>query len=328
MSLRKIIILIMWTALGVSAAGAAPPTYPCYQPAVAPVVDGDVAEDPAWQSIPVATGFYVLGGGYTYAKQTMARLCWTEAGLYVGVICEEPDAQLLNPQIRDGGDTWAEDGIEIFIQPAPKPDVYQFAITAGGAKGGFEGHPDITKMQAAAKRGEDFYSIETFIPWEVINARAHAGARWRGNVCRNIFVTKSGGDKFTSWAPLQARFLEPENFAYIIFYDTVLDPAQATKISEELNLAYRTTISEQVAAAAKAFGEYKDALQQATQEQPFAEAAQRLLAQWQRLEALSRARDSASVLAMRQALRELDALNKESYEIKYRYLIYKLMQEN
>src|SRR5512138_216259 len=86
---------------------AAPPIYPCYHPTAAPVVDGDIAGDPAWQTIPSVTGFSVLGNGYTYAKQTAAQMCWTEEGFYLGVTCEEPDAKLLKPAAFDGGDTWA-----------------------------------------------------------------------------------------------------------------------------------------------------------------------------------------------------------------------------
>ncbi len=307
---------------------AAPPTYPCHHPVTAPVVDGDVAGDAAWQTIPSVTGFSVLGNGYTYAKQTVARMCWTETGLVIGVICEEPDAKLLKPQVFDGGDTWAEDGIEIFIQPGRAGDTYQFAITAGGAKGGFEGHPDITKMKAAAKIGADSYSLETIIPWAVVRATPKPGDKWLGNICRNVFTTKSGGDKFTSWAPLQSRFLEPENFATLTFEDSVLTDVKATQLTEKLNKDYRGTLLGQVTEAVKHFGEYRSGLEAAAQDAKYGAKAQALLADWQRFEKISREADTAPILAMREALMKLEALNRESYEVTYGYLIYKLLQEN
>ena len=307
---------------------AAPPTYPCHRPAVAPVIDGEVAGDPAWQTIPSVTGFSVLGNGYTYAKQTAVQICWTEAGLGLAVTCEEPDAKLLKPQSFDGGDTWAEDSIEVFIQPGRSADTYQFAITAGGAKGGFEGHPDITKMKAAAKIGVDSYCIETLIPWSVVRATPKAGDKWFGDICRNIFTTKSGGDKFTCWAPLQSRFFEPENFATLVFADSVLTDAKAVQLTEQLNQDYRGTLMGQVAEAVKAFGSYREGLAAAAQDAKYCERAQALLANWQRFETINREADKAGILEMREALMKLEALNRQSYEVKYNFLIYKLLQEN
>ena len=307
---------------------AAPPTYPCHRPATAPVVDGDVAGDPAWQTIPSVTGFSVLGNGYTYAKQTAAQLCWTDAGLFIAVVCEEPDAKLLKPQAFDGGDTWAEDSIEIFIQPKRNADTYQFAITAGGAKGGFEGHPDITKMKAAAKIGADSYSLEACIPWVVVRATPKAGDKWFGDICRNIFTTKSGGDKFTCWAPLQSRFFEPENFASLVFTDATLTDVKAAQLTEELNSAYRGTLLKQVGQAIKNFGEYREGLTAAAQDAKYGAKAQALLADWQRFEAINREADKAGILEMREALMKLEALNRESYDVKYGFLIYKLLREN
>lgn len=325
MKMRLIVMLLV--GLMVLPALAAP-TYPCYRPAVAPVIDGEIAGDPAWQSIPSATGFFILGNGYSYAKQTIAQCCWTEAGLFFGVTCEERDAKRLKPQVLDGGDTWAEDGIEIFVQPAGRPDVYQFAITAGGAKAGFEGNPDYTKMKAASKIADGAYYVETLIPWEIVRGKAGEGVKWGGNICRNIFTTNSGGDKFTSWAPLQSRFLEPENFATIVFHDGKVAPADVLKITEQLNGEYRGTLLKQVAAAIKTFDEYREGLQLASQDAKYADQAQGLLAEWQKLEAINREAERASILDMRAALMKLDALNRDSYEVKYRYLIYRLMQEN
>lgn len=321
------ITILMALALLASQVLAAP-TYPCHHPAAAPVVDGEVAGDPAWQSIPAVTGFSVLGNGYTYTKQTLARLCWTEAGLFIGVICEEPDAGLLKPQAFDGGNTWAEDSIEIFLQPAGRPEVYQFAVTAGGAKGGFEGNPDITTMRAAAKIGDTSYSLEALIPWAVVRGQAAEGVKWTGNICRNIFTKRSGGDQFTCWAPLQAKFSEPENFATIAFHDSTLAADKVEQATEQLNSEYRRTLLGQVTEAVKAFTEYREGLASAAQDAAYAEKARGLLDSWQRLETINREAERASILDMRAALVKLETLNRESYTVMYRYLIYKLLEGN
>lgn len=320
------LLLIVMAALP---AMAAPPTYPCHRPTVAPVIDGDVAGDPAWQTIPSVTGFSVLGGTYTYDKQSVARLCWTEAGLFIGVVCEEPDAKLLKPTAFDGGDTWMEDSLEIFVEPKRGGDVYQFGLTAGGAKGGFEGHPDITKMKAAAKIGADSYSVEALIPWAVVNASVpKAGDSWRGDVCRNIFTTKSGGDKFTCWAPLQSRFLEPDNFGTIVFNATNLSADAAAQATEQLNAAYRQRLLQQVAGAVGQFASYRDGLQTAAKDDKYGQQARALLRGWRDIERLNRQADQAGIVQMRAALKQLGQLNRDSYDVKYQYLIYRLLQEN
>ena len=90
-------ILYTWPSCSLStgfcatASGAERLSYPCYRVPVAPVMDGKVVGDPAWEPIPAVTGFHKLGAGYTDAKQTYARACWDDQALYVGLVCEEPD---------------------------------------------------------------------------------------------------------------------------------------------------------------------------------------------------------------------------------------------
>jgi len=106
--------------LGCVAAGAAPLSYPVFRTPAAVVIDGEVKQDAAWQGAPSVTGFSKLGGGYTNAKQSAAQMLWDDKGLYIAVVCEEPDAALLKPVVRDYGDTWAEDSLEIFRSRRPR----------------------------------------------------------------------------------------------------------------------------------------------------------------------------------------------------------------
>ena len=78
--------------------------------------------------------------------------------------------------------------------------VYQSLVTGGGARGSGEVAPDILKYQAGSGVGRASCALEVKIPYELVGVTPRAGDRWRGNVCRNIFTTISGGDRFTSWA--------------------------------------------------------------------------------------------------------------------------------
>jgi hypothetical protein len=306
---------------------AAPAIYPCYQAVKAPVIDGDVAGDPAWSNVPAVTGFSKLGGGYTVAKQTVLQACWDEEALYVAMVCEEPDAAQLKPMVRDGGPFWEEDGVEIFVQPGAGKPVSQLGVTAGGAKGGFEGFPDFTKLQAGASVGKDSYSLEARIPFEILRATPKVGDRWRGNFCRNIWTTASGGDKFTCWAPLKTRFLEPENYATLSFCGPAPEAAEAGRIAEQLNGAYRKHLIGRLRAAAGQGKEYLKALDEASRDRQFGAKAADLRAQWRQMESLSRQAGRAPLPELRRTIVGADALAKASYGVQYAYLIAKLFED-
>ncbi|NCO38573.1 MAG: hypothetical protein COZ06_22600 [Armatimonadetes bacterium CG_4_10_14_3_um_filter_66_18] len=306
---------------------AAPATYPCYQPTAAPVIDGNVESDPAWTNIPRVTGFAKLGGGYAVAKQTVVQACWDDQALYVAMVCEDPDAAQLKPTVRDGGPFWEEDGAEIFVQPDADKPVSQLGVTAGGAKGGFEGFPDFTKLHVGASIGKDAYSLEARIPFDVLRATPQVGDRWRGNFCRNTYTTASGGDKFTCWAPLKTRFLEPENYAVLSFRGPAPEAATATRIGEQLNGAYRKHLLGRLVSAVAQGKEYFGALDEASRDQQFGADAAALRARWREMEALIRQAGSAPLPELRRTIVGADALAKASYDVKYAYLIAKLFPD-
>ncbi|MCX7598139.1 MAG: carbohydrate-binding family 9-like protein [Armatimonadetes bacterium] len=320
-----LLLLLAFAALGY--ADAARPEYPCYRPCIAPRVDGEVADDPAWKNIPAVTGFYVLGGGYAKAKQTTAQACWDDQAFYVAMTCEEPDVPNLRLTVRDGGNFWEDDGVEIFIQPGEGKQVFQFGVTARGAKGGFEGFPDISKLRAGATMGDGWYSIELRVPHEVLRAKPRQGDRWLGNFCRNIFTTMSGGDKFTSWAPLKTRFLEPENFAFFKLCGPAPSQEEADKLSAQLNENYRATLITALAAAAQKAKEHIPVLGEAADHPTFGPQARELRRRWWRLVRLARRAEQASVWELRQAVTTSEALLDQSHKLKYDYLIAKLLEE-
>jgi len=301
--------------------------YFCFKTSRGPQIDGKVADDPGWRVAPRATGFYVLGGGHTKAKQTEVQACWDGQALYVAMVCEEPDAAEIKPSIVDGGPTWTEDSVEVFLQSKPGGQVYQFGVTAGGAKGSGEGAPEIAKCTAAAAIGEKSYAIEIRIPFAVLGVAAPApGAEWRGTFCRNIFTVTSGGDKFTSWASLESRFLEPQNFARIEFRGEPADAAVAARLTEELNRDYRGALVGELQAAAEQSGTYVSALEKAVGHERFDAQARDLLAQWRRIGETNKRAETAPVLDIRQALMTVRALSRASYEVKYRYLLHELLK--
>ena len=201
-------------------------------------------------------------------------------------------------------------------------------MTVSGAKGSGEGSPDITKCTAAGRIGKDSYSLEIRIPCAVLGAPVPtAGTVWHATFCRNIQTTKSGGDKFTCWSPLEHRFLEPQNFGAIEFLDRTLPAAEAAKLTEDLNRGYRTSLSDELSAAARRGGEFTPALEQAAQDPRLGTRAKQLLEDWRRIEAVNQQAATAAVTDVRQALMSAGSLVQASYEVKYTFLLDRLVAE-
>ena len=302
--------------------------YPCHRLAQAPTVDGDVTGDAAWECTPAATGFYVLGGGYTKLKQTTFSMGFDAEALYLAAVCEEPDAAQLAPAVADGGWTWSEDSIELFLQPAGQSQVYQLGLTAGGAMGSGNGNPDISLCRAAARIAEQEYSVEMRIPFSVFGVSAPAaGDLWHGTVCRNVMTDSSGGDKFTCWSPLRSRFLEPESFAAITMHAEPLTPSQALELTAGLNASYRQTVLAELAAAAAEGEGYIVDLRAAAGDAEFGERARALIAQWQQIGQINAEAATADIRDVRGALTGVRQLALESYELKFHQLLTELVRE-
>lgn len=304
---------------------AEPLTYPCHRAAVAPAIDGKVTADPGWRGIPRVTGFNKLGSDYTVAKQSIAMACWDDEALTIAMVCEEPDAGKLKPVVKDGGQTWTEDSVEIFVQPDPKNSPFQIGVTCGGAKGAGAGSPEIAKCQAAAFIGKDVYELELRIPYAAIGATRPAdSATWRISFCRNIWTTDSGGDKFTCWAPLQSRFLEPENFGLLVFHESKLSPVEVGRLDMQASADYRRVLSAKVRAAAAKADEFLADLAAAERDKRFAGRAGTLAGQWRALRDVAKHAESADPVALRASVCTLDTLVADSHTLKYTYLLEKL----
>jgi len=323
-----VLICLAVPALCASVTRAAPaPIYPCLRVDTPPVIDGDVKADPAWANIPGVTGFHALGGGYTVAKQSTAYACHDADNLYLAMVCEEPDIAQVKSVMKSGDGLWGEDSVEIFVEPTPGAPVLQFVVSAGGAMTGAAAAADLQNWKGTAKHDEGGYSVEVSVPIEDFREQPKPGD-WHIAFCRNIWTTISGGDKFTSWPGLVSRFLEPEHYAVLQFRDTVATPELRDAADKSLNADYRATLVAQVKALAPPAGEYMDVLKQAATDDtvPMQGDALQMLAAWSRVGRLAQEAANAPMGDLRQAAARASSLQKESYELKYRYLIEKLLQ--
>lgn len=325
--------LIFATAVMLTHHGAAgavgTPTYPCFRAPQPPVIDGVIEGDAAWDAVPGASGFYVLGGGYTIAKQTTAFACYDDEHLYVAMLCEEPDIDLLKSVMKDGDDLWTEDSVEVFVEPVAGGLVYQFAVSAGGAPRGAEAATGLAGWEAAAHKGEEAYGIEMRLPFAAFEAAPPAAQAFRVAFCRNIWTYASGGDKFTSWPALSGRFREPTSFATLSFHPATPTTAQRQQAETVLNAGYREHLMRQVVALAPAAAEYMPVLKLAAadEDSKLREEAREVIRQWRRVERLASTASEAPLKRLREAAGRSSALTHVSYELKYRYLLEQLLRD-
>ncbi|NOZ20590.1 MAG: hypothetical protein GXP25_05810 [Planctomycetes bacterium] len=325
-SIMLLTAFVCLVSIPASGAPAGRSSYDVYRMPAAPKIDGEVRGDPAWKTIPAVSGFHALGGGYTVAKQSTAQAGWTDDALYLAMVCEEPDIALIKDQLKDGDPLWKDNGVEIFIQLPGKPGVLQCCVNTIGAHAMGEGELDIAKWQAAAKKGKDCWSLEVKIPFAALEVTPAAGAAWRGAFCRNIWEYTSGGDKFTTWPELKSRFREPESFAVWTFRDKSLSAEEAGRFTAKINAAYRRHLARQVKELAKAGAKYQGPIAKAAAAQQFKAEAQKLQDAWTRIATLAQDAKNAPLPEIRRFIAQAKDLKQRSYEIKYRYLIEKLLE--
>jgi len=227
-------------------------SYPCYPMKQEPLVDGKVNGDPAWDNIPYGTGFYRLGTNYPSLRQTKIKVGYREKTLFFGIECEEPDIKKVESTGKDGDSLWLEDSIEIFLLPPGQKEYLQFIVNTAGAKtnityrDGAEGKKGILEgWKAAVFKGDNYYSVEVAIPFNLLNYSPKDGDTGRFTVCRNTLTSPE--ERYTSWTPADIRFYEPDNFARIIFKGSPLeDSKQVQNIENEINKKYRAFLIMQI----------------------------------------------------------------------------------
>ncbi|MBT9151495.1 MAG: hypothetical protein DDT40_01691 [candidate division WS2 bacterium] len=196
--------------------------YPCYRLTIEPVLDGKIRDDIAWKNIPQETGFVKLGSDSLASKQTFFRMAYSSEALYIGIECEEPEMKKIKAELKDMGDLWTEDSIEIFLFPRGADNYFQFVVNTIGSRWSYEYVQVLVRgpkiplgnWQAKTYKGKDYYSVEIRIPFEIFGKIPGNKEEWTGNICRNILTS---GDRHTTWAHLKRGFHQPDNFGWILF---------------------------------------------------------------------------------------------------------------
>lgn len=198
-----------------------------------PVIDGEVAGDPAWEGVPSATDFTLLGKPDTLAGQpTEAKLLYDDTHLYVAFICHEERMDRLVTRVAvPDGPVWEDDCVEVFLAPFADPGrYYHFLVNAAGVLRDERVKDETWQSgaQAAAQKRERSWSVELAIPLAALQLDETVGSTWRLNFCRGT----RAHDEFSSWAPCAETFHEPESFGELVGLDLDFVPFIAASVRE------------------------------------------------------------------------------------------------
>ena len=201
---------------------SAPPSTTAYPLERRPVIDGDVADDAAWQGVMPATGFRQVrpDEGRPATQRTEVRVGYTDEALYIGLIAYETDpSMIIVTDSRRDSSLDQTDSFRVLIDGMldrqngfvfgtnPAGLQYDAQVTnegAGGFRGpgsGFNVNWDTT--WAVNSRIHDYgWSAEMEIPFSSLRYGDGAEQIWGINFQRNI----RHNNEIAYWAPLERQF--------------------------------------------------------------------------------------------------------------------------
>jgi len=191
-------------------------------------LDGRLQE-PIWEKLPKCSDFYILGSEARSYKKTSFKAGYTKEALYLGVWCEQPEAYKIEAKYKRNClvDLCSDNSIEIFIFPKEAKTYLQFVSNIESYQlnlkdGDIESSFNLWNWQAKAYKGNNFWSLEVKIPFEVLERFPKEGEIWRINIGRDDITLSTAsasiGGRFTSWAYIPTGgFHNPPNFGYLIF---------------------------------------------------------------------------------------------------------------
>ena len=179
---------------GAAHGAAEPRTIDAVRTAKPPVIDGKL-DDACWKAATPVGDFTKVNSDAPAECQTIARVAFDDAHLYIAMKCFDPDPKSITAQkLPHDGNIFSDDEVELMIVPLPGRDpYYQLAANAAGSTfdckrtrggagedDGWDGH-----WRAATTIGDDGWSIEMAIPFNAIAMTAKVGPTWALNLCRN-----------------------------------------------------------------------------------------------------------------------------------------------
>jgi len=183
-----------------------------------PAIDGKL-NDPVWQKVKPLDEFAIT---MIFIKDkleatTKAQVTWDADNLYIAYTCYEPQIQKLHSSgTRDNG-IWRGDSVEAFISLGDAPWPYRhFIIDSRNVQwdGVWRQGKVMDKnwnavWQSATAVGQDRWTVELALPWQILGKAPEIGETRRANLARNRKIKPT---ESTIWSPMLKRFSDAEFF--------------------------------------------------------------------------------------------------------------------
>lgn len=222
--MRQIAFTILLVFLFCNVVSAAePPPLPVYEVrsiAALPRIDGKL-DDVCWQNADLMKDFTQVIHGTGSAKYpTEAMVCCDSRNLYIGIVCfeTEPLETLLASHAEHDSDVWADDGVEIFIDPNRKHSpFYHLSVNSRGGRYDAQGMDKSWDLQweAAGQLGQGKYTIEAAIPFAAFGQSPRSGDVWGFNLCRDHYANSQ--HEWSCWSNTLGGFHNAARFGLLIF---------------------------------------------------------------------------------------------------------------
>jgi len=154
-----------------------PVNWPCIEaPRIAGAIKIDGALDEReWKNIKPVTDLQLHRVPYARpGALTEVRVCYDDRNFYLGMVCHEPFMdEVRNPHVARDSDVWADDCIELFIDPERTwCEAFEFELGVEGGILDTHNIPPITVLSwnpvwsRAVKKHADRWVAEIAIPWK------------------------------------------------------------------------------------------------------------------------------------------------------------------
>ncbi|OGV74260.1 MAG: hypothetical protein A3K19_14080 [Lentisphaerae bacterium RIFOXYB12_FULL_65_16] len=201
------------------------PYVACGRTTAAPVIDGRL-DDACWAGAIEMAPFVLLQGAGFPREQTRTYVLHDGTNLYVGIECDEAllDERLQrtheiksSAKTRDG-DVWADDSVELFIQPDRRGEAYYHLVINGLGtvydarceKGSFDKAWN-ANIRVAVSADQKSWKVELAVPGADFATSMKDGSTIGFNICRN----ESPNSEKSCWSPTGAGFHVPATFGVL-----------------------------------------------------------------------------------------------------------------
>ena len=184
---------------------------------VAPVLDGKIDSDPAWEKAAWSEGFIRFKVRENPRNNTRFKALYTQDALYISAECMESGMDKLKKEVNFG-EFWLYDVLELFFIPSQN-EMIQLIFSAAGSQ--FDVIPgNVGKRtnfqlgwKGASGKTADRWTAEICVPFFLLGVvPGEKGLSLPFNLCR--YSTPAG--EHSTWSFQQSSYRQPEGFGKII----------------------------------------------------------------------------------------------------------------